>query len=69
MAQFIQATSNELMDMDYTILWSSTIEKFSQIYIMVEEINEGNMRGEIFIQKIQIKIHEDMKRKTIETNL
>ena len=50
------------MDMDYTILWSSTIEKFS-------EINEGNMRGEIFIQKIQIKIHEDMKRKTIETNL
>ena len=45
MAQFIQATSNELMDMDYTILWSSTIEKFS-------EINEGNMRGEIFIQKI-----------------
>ena len=51
MTQFIRATSNELMDMDFTILWSSTIEKFSLIYIMVEEINEGNMRGEIFIEK------------------
>ena len=31
MVQFIRATSNEVMDVDDTTLWSSTMEKFSYI--------------------------------------
>ena len=31
MLQFVRATSNELMNMDDTTLWSSTMEKISYI--------------------------------------
>ena len=62
MAQSILAISSELMDVDDATLWSFVIEIFF-LDIMVEEVNNGNIRDEIFTQKIWTKIHEDLKRK------
>ena len=62
MTQFMLATFSELTDIDDTTFWSSTIEIFF-IDIMIEEVNDENTRGGIFLQKIWTKIHGDLKRK------
>ena len=62
MAQSILAISSELMDVDDATLWSFVIEFFI-IDIMVDEVNNGNIRDGIFTQKIWTKIHKDLKIK------